>query len=100
MRRLVVLSALLILAGLLLFLPSVPLWTLLTKGSTSSATAAGVRFASGASSTDSTTTTEALVGFGMVGLGLILEVFSLFTDVGGTTVPGAAQRAEKPGEKA
>jgi hypothetical protein len=96
---LVVLSTLLILAGLLLLVPSVPLWSLLATGSTSPASTSAFRITSAASSTDSTTTAEALVGFGMVGVGLILEVFSLFTDVG-VSAQGAVQQAEKAGERA
>lgn len=96
MRRLVVLSALLVLLGLVLLLPSVPIWNLLTTGSTSSGSTAVVRFGAPASSTDNTTTIESLAGFGAIGVGLILEVFSLFTDGLGATP--AAAKPESAGE--
>lgn len=118
MRRLVVLSILLILAGLALLLPSSSLYSLLTKGSTSTATATVVRFgvSAASSTTDNTTTIESLVGFGLIGVGVVLELLSLFTDVGGVApgrttaevdmVPPApsppaptAPKAAKPGEK-
>ena len=121
MRRLVVFSILLILAGLALLLPSSALYGLLTKGSTSTATSTAVRFAAAAASStsDNTTTVESLIGFGLIGVGVVLELLSLFTDVGGATpvrasppvevgppaptapapVSPAAPTAPKPGEK-
>lgn len=97
LRRLVLFSALLILAGLLLLLPSSPLMSLLTSGSTSSgSTTQGGFGISVSSTTDNTTTIESLVGFGMIGVGLVLEFFSLFTDVGGTMVPGERPEAKQP----
>ena len=119
LRRLAVLSILLVLAGLALLLPSSPLYSLLTKGTTSTATSTAVRFGSTASSTtNNTTTIESLVGFGLIGVGAVFELLSLFTDVGqvpsrtteqgeiGTqapTVPATtapvAPTAGKPGEK-
>jgi hypothetical protein len=88
---------LLILAGLLLLLPSSPLYTLITKGSTSSsaATPASVfRFAitTTSSTTSNTSTIESLVGFGLVAVGAVLELLSLVTDVPGavSTVAAAA----------
>lgn len=82
MKRLAVISILLILVGLLLLLPSNPLLGILTGGlgSTSSNQAAAFVANSGTNS-DPTTTIESMVGFGLVGVGLLLEVFSLFTDV-------------------
>jgi hypothetical protein len=120
LRRLVVLSILLILAGLGLLLPSSVLYSLLTKGTTSSTTTAtvfriGVPLAS-SSSSDNTTTIESLVGFGLIGVGAVLELLSLVTDVGGAapsrTAPlvdagpeapsaeaPATATAQEPGEK-
>jgi hypothetical protein len=96
LRRLVVLSILLILAGLALLLPSSALYSLLTKGSTSTGTSTVFRFGASASSStsDNTTTIESLVGFGLIGVGVVLELLSLFTDVGGA----APIRANPPVE--
>ena len=96
MRRLVVLSILLILAGLALLLPSSALYSLLTKGTTSTATSTAVRFGAVASSStsDNTTTIESLVGFGLIGVGAVLELLSLFTDVGVATPTRASPQAE------
>jgi len=56
-----------------------------------------VRFGSSAGSGASNTTTiEELLGFGVIGVGLVLEVLSLFTDVGG----GIPTANFPPGEKA
>ncbi|HVC27792.1 MAG TPA: hypothetical protein VND40_06485 [Nitrososphaerales archaeon] len=95
MRRLVVLSILLILVGLALLLPSSALYSLITTGSTSPGSTTVVRFgASTASSgTDNTATIESLLGFGMVGVGAVLELLSLFTDVG-AALPSAATAAD------
>jgi hypothetical protein len=84
LRRLVVLSILLILAGLALLLPSSALYSLLTKGTTSTATSGAVRFgvAASSSTSDNTTTIESLLGFGLIGVGAVFELLSLFTDVG------------------
>jgi len=96
LRRLVVLSILLILAGLALLLPSSALYSLLTKGTTSTATSTAVRFGAVASSStsDNTTTIESLVGFGLIGVGAVLELLSLFTDVGVATPTRASPQAE------
>jgi hypothetical protein len=83
LRRLVVLSALLILAGLLLLLPSSDLYSILTTGSTTSG------LLNSLSSTDDTSTIESMLGFGLIGVGLVLELFSLFTDVGSPAPPVA-----------
>ena len=88
LRRLVVVSILLILAGLALLLPSSALYSLLTKGTTSTTTAAATVFrigvpAASSSSSDNTTTIESLVGFGLIGVGVVVELLSLFTEVGG-----------------
>ena len=76
MRRLVVISALLTLAGLALLLPSSTLYSILTTGSTTSS------LLNSFGSTDNTSTIESIVGLGLIGVGVVLEVFSLFTDVG------------------
>jgi len=97
---LVVLSALIILGGIALLLPSSALYSLITSGSSTSAT---VRFGSSASTSTDTTTIESLIGFGLLGVGLVLEVLSLFTDVGGAVpdVGGAVPDAGgSPVEKA
>lgn len=96
MRRLVLLSALLVLGGLTLLLPSSPLYSLLTSGSVTSGTATVVRFgSSGGSSSSDTTTIESLLGFGLIGVGLVLEVLSMFTDVGGAIPNGTVAPTEK-----
>jgi uncharacterized membrane protein YjjB (DUF3815 family) len=105
MRRLVVLSVLLILAGLLLLLPSSALYSLLTKGTTSSSTTPSsvFRFAisSTSSTTDNTSTIESLVGFGLIAVGLVVELLSLITDVPGvasaTLAAGTEPEAAQPG---
>ncbi|MDA4122196.1 MAG: hypothetical protein OK456_03335 [Thaumarchaeota archaeon] len=96
MRRLVVLSILLILAGLALLLPSSALYSLLTKGTTSTATSAAVRFGAVASSSssDNTTTIESLVGFGLIGVAAVLELLSLVTDVGVATPTRTGSQVE------
>ena len=49
--------------------------------------------------TDTTATVESMVGFGLIGVGLVLEMLSLFTDVG-VAVPAAGTRQhENPGAK-
>ena len=63
--------------------------SLITSGSASSGSTTG--FGASASTTDDTATIESLVGFGLIGVGVVLEVFSLFTDVG-----AAAISPEKP----
>ncbi|MGH9919179.1 MAG: hypothetical protein ACRD6W_09980 [Nitrososphaerales archaeon] len=88
-----------ILAGLLLLLPSSPLYSLITKGTTSSATttpASVFRFAvsTTSSSTDNTSTIESLVGFGLIAVGAVLELFSLITDVPGSVPPAAAAESD------
>lgn len=81
LRRLVVLSIVLILAGLALLLPSSALYSLLTSGS-SSTSSASFELSRLSSVTSNTTTVESLLGFGLVGIGVIIEILSLFTDVG------------------
>lgn len=95
MRRLVVLSVLLILGGLALLLPSSALYSLITNGATSSGSTAVVRFGAAAASTtsDNTTTIESLLGFGLIGIGVVLELLSLFTDVG-VALPSGTTQAE------
>ena len=89
MRRLVVLSAILVFSGLVLLLPSSPLYSLVTTGSTAST------ILSALGATDNTTTIESLFGFGLVGVGLVLEILSLFTDVG-AGAPVAEKGAKQP----
>lgn len=98
MRRLVVLSVLLILCGLVLLLPSSSLVSQLTSsGSTAVGGVGASRVAT--SLTDTTATVESMVGFGLIGVGLVLEMLSLFTDVG-VAVPAAGTRQhENPGAK-
>ena len=90
LRRLVLLSALFILGGLLLLLPSSALYSIITTGSTTS----GVLSSLG--STDNASTIESLVGFGLIGVGLVLEVFSLFTDVGSAQPLAGKAEAKQP----
>jgi hypothetical protein len=100
LRRLVVVSVLLTLGGLALLLPSSPLYSLITTGSTSTASATAAGFgASRASSTDNTTTIESLLGFGLIGVGIVLEIFSLFTDIGGAVPSMPDASSEKMGAK-
>jgi hypothetical protein len=94
-----VVSILLILAGLLLLLPSSDLYSLLTKGTTSSASTSGAsifRFAATATSstTSNTSTIESVVGFGLIAVGLVVELLSLITDVPGA--PSAVAGATEP----
>ena len=86
MRRLAVISILLILAGLLLLLPSSSLYNLITTGSASGTITQRIVAVSGS---DDTSTTESLLGFGLIAVGAVVEFFSLFTDV-----PTAPVRAE------
>ena len=100
LRRLVVLSGLLIVGGLALMLPSIPLVSLITTGSTSSGTPAVSGFGAGfaatrASTPDNTATIESLLGFGLIGVGVVLEFLSLFTDIGGVITSGTIAPAEK-----
>ena len=90
MRRLVLLSALSILGGLVLLLPSSALYSIITTGSTTSG------LLSSLGSTDNTSTIESLVGFGLIGVGLVLEVFSLFTDVGSAQPVVGKAEAKQP----
>ena len=90
LRRLVLLSALFILAGLVLLLPSSPLYSIITTGSTTSS------LLNSLGSTDNTSTIESLVGFGLIGVGLVLEVFSLFTDVGPAQPLAGKAEAKQP----
>jgi hypothetical protein len=96
LRRLVVLSILLILGGLALLLPSSSLYSLITTGSASSGSTTVARFGAAAASTasDNTTTIESLLGFGLVGVGVVLELLSLFTDVGTPMQYGTTAQAE------
>jgi hypothetical protein len=99
LRRLVVLSILLIIAGLALLLPSSSLYSLITKGTASSSTpssgAGAFRFVVGAtaSTTSNTSTIESVVGFGLIAVGAVFELLSLITDVPGapSTVTSAAE---------
>ena len=90
MRRLVILSVLLILGGLFLLLPSSPLYGIITSGSSSSVSISGF------ATTDNTTTIESLLGFGLIGVGLVLEVLSMFTDVGAAAPPSGKAEAKRP----
>jgi hypothetical protein len=101
MRRLVVASVFLILVGLVLLLPSSALASLLTNGSTSTGVTSGFSARGATATTSDTTTIESLVGFGLLGVGLVLEFLSLFTDVGGAGVGGIGAAQTKPavGEK-
>jgi hypothetical protein len=96
LRRLVVLSILLILGGLALLLPSSALYSLMTGGSTSSGSTAVVRFGAAAASTASgnTTTIESLLAFGLIAVGVVLELLSLFTDVGVPAPTGTTAQAD------
>ena len=101
LRRLVVLSVLIIFGGLVLLLPSSSLVSQLTSSTSSGATTTAGFAVSRASSASAGTagTVESMVGFGLIGVGLVLEVLSLFTDVGGVPVPpsGSLPAAEKEG---
>ena len=66
LRRLVLLSVLFILGGLVLLLPSSPLYSLITTGSTTSSVLNSL------GSTDNAPTIESLLGFGLIGVGLVL----------------------------
>jgi hypothetical protein len=99
LRRLVVLSILLILGGLVLLLPSSALYSLITKGTTSSGSTTAIRFGIGAAAaptttTSNTTTIESLVGFGLVGLGAVVELLSLVADVGAVVPSRTTTTAE------
>ncbi len=63
-----------------MLLPSSDLYSVVTTGSTNTS------LLNSFGSTDNTSTYESIVGIGLIGVGLVLEVFSLFTDVG--AVPG------------
>jgi hypothetical protein len=89
LRRLVLLSALLILVGLALLLPSSALYSIITTGSTTSG------LLSSLGSTDDSSTIESILGFGLIAVGLVLEVFSLFTDFGTAMPAGTAPMAEE-----
>lgn len=93
MRRLVVLSILLTLGGLVLLLPNTPFYNLLTTGSASGSVS--TRFALATSSPDSTTTTESVLGFGLLGMAAVLQILSLITDVGGAVAAVAVPQPEK-----
>lgn len=70
----------LILAGLLLLLPSSSFYNLITTGSASGS------LSRLAATTSNATTEESVLGFGLIGVGVLLEIFSLFTDVGGSVM--------------
>ncbi|MDG6915784.1 MAG: hypothetical protein JRM86_03110 [Nitrososphaerota archaeon] len=98
MRKLVLASALLVLAGFLLLLPSSQFWSLLSPSSSPAPSATAFRFALSRASGGSSSTTndlESIVGLGAVAVGLILEVFSMFTDVGGRARVQATAAEEK-----
>jgi len=98
LRRLVVLSVLLILGGLALLLPSSALYSLITTGSASSGSTAVVRFgaAAASSTTNNTTAIESLLGFGLIGVGVVLELLSLFADVGAAVPSGTTALEDMP----
>jgi hypothetical protein len=88
LQRLVFLSAVLISAGLIPLLPSSPLVSLISSGSTTSSSSASQGgFGVVSTTTDATGVTESLLGLGLIGMGLVLEVLSLFTQVGGVAMP-------------
>jgi hypothetical protein len=97
---LVVLSVLLILGGLTLLLPSSSLVSQIASATSSGSAPAGALAASRTSGTDATTTIESMVGFGMIGVGLVLEVLSLFTEVGMAVPSGGSPSDEKAGAQA
>jgi hypothetical protein len=101
LRRLVVLSILLTLVGLLLVLPSSALYSLLT--SSGSTTSLSFELSRESSATSNTTTIESLLGFGLIGVGVILEILSLFTEIGGAPVGtealGRTAVSSQPAEK-
>jgi hypothetical protein len=90
LRRLVLLSALLILAGLALLLPTSALYSVLTTGSTTSAILSSI------GGTDDSSTIEAMLGFGLIGVGVVLEIFSLFTDFGSAAPTALEPMTEEP----
>ena len=92
MRRLVVVSLLLVLGGMVLLFPSSALFNLLTTGDASGGAVALQR----ALSPDNTTTIESMIGFGLIGVGAVLEFFSLFTDVG-VRPSGSVARSDRAG---
>ena len=81
-----------------MLLPSSALYGLITSGSTSSGSTAVVRFgaAAASSTTNNTTAIESLLGFGLVGVGVVLELLSLFTDVGAAVPSGTTAQADMP----
>ncbi len=97
MRRLVVLSILLVLGGLVLLLTSSSLYSQLTSSTPSASTSAGGFSVTRASSapTDTTGAIESMLGLGLIGAGLVLETLSLFTDVGAVAPGGGMPAAEK-----
>jgi hypothetical protein len=97
LRRLVVLSILLVLGGLVLLLPSTSLYSQLTSSTPSVSTSVGGFSVASASSapTDTTGAIESMLGLGLIGAGLVLETLSLFTDVGAVAPGGGTPAAEK-----
>lgn len=81
MRRLVVLSLILVLSGLALLIPSSPLYNLLTTGSASGGAESSLAFLT-SGGTNNTDTVESVLGMGLIAVGATLEFLSLFTDVG------------------
>jgi len=82
LRRLFVASIVLVVAGLLLLLPSSALYNLLTQA-----------FAA-VSSPDNTTATESLAGFAMIVVGALLEIFAVLTDFPVAAVSPAVQEKQ------
>jgi hypothetical protein len=97
LRRLVVLSIILTVGGLLLLLPNSAFYNLITTGSASGSTATRFAVVSG---TDNTSTMESLAGFALVGMGIVFEFLSLFTDVGGSIPTGVVAQPQQEEKKA
>jgi hypothetical protein len=91
------LSILLIFVGVVLLLPSSSLVSLIASGSTATVPSLSARSATATAAGD-TTTIESLAGFGLIGVGLVLEILSLFTEVGGADGMNTVT-AEKIGAK-
>lgn len=75
--------------GVLLLLPSSDLYNLITTGSASGSISTRFAAVEGPSTASAT---EAVVGFGMIIVGVILEVFSIFTDLGARVAAATAQQ--------
>ncbi len=99
LRRLVVLSILLTLGGLVLLLPSSPLMSQFAPSASSGSAPAGAFAVSRATNTDATSAIESMAGIGLIGMGLVLEFLSLFTDVGAGVPSTGTPSADKSGAK-